>query len=148
MSPEAIAWLNRFADRPLNDYQRLALVYLRHNEQLTNSDYQRLNHVDSVTANRELRGLVQLGLIEQHRTRRWAYYTLNVPAEISVPPPPQTDEEKILAYVRKHSFIKRLDCRRLLGVTDNQARYILQKMRKQGLLRIEGGQKGARYMLP
>jgi ATP-dependent DNA helicase RecG len=70
MSPEASAWLNQFADRPLNDQQRLALVYLRHNERMTNSDYQRLNHVDSVTANRELRRLVQAGLIEQNSTRR------------------------------------------------------------------------------
>lgn len=62
MNAEAIAWLNRFADRPINDRQRLALVYLRHNQQITNFDYQRLAHVDSVTASRELRGLVQNGL--------------------------------------------------------------------------------------
>ena len=40
--------------------QRVALAYLRQHEQMTNSDYQRLNHVDSVTATRELRGLAQL----------------------------------------------------------------------------------------
>src|SRR5439155_6893443 len=107
MSPEAIAWLNQFADRPLSDRQRLALVYLRHNERMTNSDYQRLNHVDSVTANRELRGLVQANLIEQHSTRRWAYYTLNVPPEIKTLLQPQTDEERILAYVRERGSIKR-----------------------------------------
>jgi ATP-dependent DNA helicase RecG len=31
MNPDAVAWLNHFADQPLNDRQRLALVYLRHN---------------------------------------------------------------------------------------------------------------------
>jgi hypothetical protein len=46
--------------------QRLAPVYLRYNEQLTNSHYQRLNHAHSVAASRELRGLVQSGLVEQH----------------------------------------------------------------------------------
>ena len=148
MSPEAIAWLNEFADRPLNDQQRLALVYLRYNERTTNSDYQRLNHVDSVTANRELRGLVQSGLIEQHSTRRWAYYTLNVPAEAELPQPPQTDEEKVLAYVGRHGFIKRADCQRLLGITELQARYVLRKIRERGLLRLEGTRKGARYVLP
>ena len=132
MSPKAIAWLNQFADRPLGDALRLALVYLRHNEQITNSDYQRLNHVDSVTTNRELRGLVQSGLIEQHSTRRWAYYTLNAPAEAEVPQTPQTDEEKILAYVRKYGFIKRADCQRLLGINKSQARYTLQGMRERG----------------
>src|SRR2546426_6100525 len=31
MSPEAITWLNQFADQALEDRQRLALVYLQHN---------------------------------------------------------------------------------------------------------------------
>jgi predicted HTH transcriptional regulator len=95
MSPEAVTWLNQFSDRQLNDHQRLALVFLRNNEQMTNGDYQRLNHVDSVTANRELRGLAQEGLITQHSTRRWAYYTLNVSTKAQVIQQPQTDEEKI-----------------------------------------------------
>ena len=112
---------------------------------MTNSDYQRLNHVDSVTT-RELRGLVQVGLIEQHSTRRWAYYTLNVPPEAEAPPRLQTDEEKVLAYVQERGFIKRADCQRLLGVSAIQARYTLQKMRERGLLRIEGSRKGARYL--
>jgi len=148
MNSEAIEWLNQFADRPLNDHQRLALVYLRHHEQMTNSDYQRLNHVDSVTANRELRGLVQLDLIEQHSTRRWAYYTLIIPIEVKVVGPSQTDEEKVVAHVREQGFIKRSDCQRLLGLTDIQARYILQKMRTQGILRLEGSRKSAKYVLP
>ena len=148
MSPEAIAWLNHFADRPINDAQRLALIYLRYNERITNSGYQRLNHVDSVTANRELRGLVQSGLIEQHSTRRWAYYTLNAPAEAEAPQTPQTDEEKILAYVRKYGFIKRADCQRLLGINKSQTRYTLQGMRERGILLLEGARKGARYVLP
>ena len=47
MNPEAIAWLN---------------------QQITSGEYQRLDHVDSVTANRELRGLVQTGLVIQNST--------------------------------------------------------------------------------
>ena len=148
MGPEAVTWLNQFADRQLNNQQRLALVYLRHNEQITNSDYQRLNHVDSVTANRELRGLVQAGLIEQQSTRRWAFYTLSVPKEVGEVPQAQTDEEKVLAYVREHGSIKREECQRLLGITKDQARYLLGKMWRQGLLRKEGERKGTRYYLP
>jgi len=148
MSPEAIRWLNQFADRQLNDHQRLALVYLRHNDRITNSDYQRLNHVDSVTANRELRGLVQEGLIQQQSTRRWAYYILNAPEEVQVALPAQTDEEKILAYVREHGSIKREECQQLLGITRDQARYLLGKMWRQGLIRREGERKGTRYFLP
>lgn len=146
MGPQAIAWLNQFADQALEDRQRLALVYLRHNEQMTNSDYRRLNHVDSVTANRELRELVQAGLIEQSGTRRWAYYTLSSPSEMQDLSPPQSDEEQILAYVRERGFIKRADCQQLLGISAIQARYVLQKMREKGLLQLQGSRKGARYL--
>ena len=145
MSQEAVAWLNQFADRPLNDHQRLALVYLRHNKRFTNSDYQRLNHVDSVIANRELRSLVQLELIKQQSTRRWASYILNVSTEVK---PAQTAEEKILDYVRENSSITRAQCKQLIGLTEVQARYLLQKMRKGGFLRLVESGRGARYVLP
>lgn len=147
MSPEAITWLNQFAELPINDHQRLALVYLRHNDQLTNSDYQRLNHIDSVTANRELRGLVQAGLTEQHNTKRWAYYTLKVEPEIKVTQLAETDEEKVLAYVRTHGSIKRAECSQLLEITETQARYFLQKMRRAGMLKLQGSGRGAKYVL-
>ena len=65
MSPQAIAWLNQFASLPLNDRQRLALVYLRQHEQITNSEYRRLNRVDAMVAGQELRGLAETELIEQ-----------------------------------------------------------------------------------
>ena len=151
MSPEAIAWLNQFAAQPINDHQRLALVYLRLNDQITNRDYQRLNHIDSVTANRELRGLAQAGLIEQHSTRRWAYYTLKVKPETGAPqptPPVMTIEEKVLAYVRQHGSIKRAECEELLGISKDQARHLLGKMRQRGILRSEGERKATRYYLP
>lgn len=77
MSPDASKWLNQFSDQPINDQQRLALAYLRRNERMRNSDYQRLNHVDLVTANKDLRKLVQLGLIDRNGMRGLTYYTLN-----------------------------------------------------------------------
>jgi ATP-dependent DNA helicase RecG len=145
MNPQAIAWLNQFAAQPINDHQRLALVYLRHNDQIANRDYQRLNHVDSVTANRELRGLVQAELIEQHSTRRWAYYTLK--PGIGRDQSELTDEEKVLAYVRQHGSIKRDECRQLLEISIDQAKRLLTKMVQQGLLRREGATKSTRYKL-
>ncbi len=149
LNPEAVAWLNRFAEKPMNDHQRMGLVYLRHNQGMTNNDYQRLNHVDSVTATRELRNLTDYGLVDLHGSRRWAYYTLNVPVEA---PPLQTeletDEEKIMAYVREHGSIKRRECQALLNVTETQARYILKKMKDRLLLKLEGTGKPSRYLLP
>jgi predicted HTH transcriptional regulator len=149
MSPAAVTWLNQFAGQPLNDHQRLALVYLRNNPYMTNNDYRRINHVDSVTANRELRMLVQTDLIKQHSTRRWAHYTLNLSVAEQVPMLELLDEEiKIMNYIKEKGFIKRADCQRLLGVSEVKARYILKKMRDRGLLRLEGSRKDARYLLP
>lgn len=115
---------------------------------MTNSDYQRLNHVDSVTANRELRGLVQAGLIEQQSTRRWAYYTLNVPPEVKAPLPLQTDEDKILAYVRQHGSINNAECCDFIGVEPSRAWYLLKKLGVRGLLKRQGKKRWTRYVLP
>ena len=149
LNPEAVAWLNRFAEKPMNDHQRMTLVYLPHNQGMTNNDYQRLNHVDSVTATRELRNLTDYGLVDLHGSRRWAYYTLNVPVEAALLQAAlETDEEKILAYVRKYGSIKRAECQALLNVTETQARYTLKKMKDRLLLRLEGTGKLSHYLLP
>ncbi len=58
-----------------------------------------------------------------------------------------SDEERILAYVREHGFIKRADCQQLLGVDDTRAKYVLRKMKDAGLLRQEGSRRGSRYVL-
>ncbi len=149
MSTEAIAWLNRFADRELNDRQRLALVYLRHNQHITNFDYQRLAHVDPVTATRELRGLVQSGLTSQHSSRRWTHYTLNVPIEDKVEASlPFLPEDRVLDYVRRHGSISRKLCADLLNLKDSAAREILSQMRNKELLKLIGYKKSSRYVLP
>lgn len=70
-----------------------------------------------ITINWELHGSIRLSMTQQHRTKRWTYYTLNVPAELEIPPPSQTDEERILAYVREHGSIRRAECQQLLGVS-------------------------------
>jgi hypothetical protein len=97
-----IAWLNQFVVVPLNDGQRLALVYLRQNERMANPDYQRLNRVDSTAARQELRGLVQAGRVEQQSAKRWTYYTLKASRELpTTSGAPVTDEDKIIALVRE-----------------------------------------------
>ena len=58
LDQESLAWLNQFAKIPFNSRQRTALAYLRKHELMTNSDYCRLNNLDSVAATKELKGLV------------------------------------------------------------------------------------------
>jgi ATP-dependent DNA helicase RecG len=145
MSPEAITWLNQFARLPLNDRQRLALVYLRYNDQITNSDYQRLNQVDALTAGRELRGLVQAELVGQESARRWTYYTLGVPRELPGSVPSLPDEERILSFARDKGSIGNAECQALLGIDGKRAWYLLKKLAKGGLLTPTGEGKGRRY---
>jgi DNA-binding MarR family transcriptional regulator len=148
MSPEAVTWLNQFAGLALNDRQRLALVYLRHNERITNNDYQRLNRVDPLIAGKELRGLVQAGLVEQQSAKRWTYYTLKVARELPPQPALHPDEERILARVREKGSINNTECRDLLGHTLQKCSRLLKSMRRRGTLRSTGVRRWTRYELP
>ena len=86
LDPETVTWLNRYANLPINPRQRTALAYLHRHKQITNPEYCRLINVDSLMATRELRGLVDAGVISMHSTRRWAFYTLQLgQLEVSQP---------------------------------------------------------------
>ena len=148
MNPEAISWLNQFADRPLNDFQRMALVFLRANPQMTNGDYQRLNRVHSQEAGRDLRGLVQAGLVEPHGVGRGAFYTLKVSPEAPAQDLATSEEDTIVAFVRKTGSINNTQCRELLKVDDKRAGYLLKKTAQSGRLKPEGTRRWARYVLP
>ncbi|MBI5657281.1 MAG: putative DNA binding domain-containing protein [Geobacter sp.] len=151
LSPEAIAWLNQFAGVPLNDRQRLALVYLRQRDQITNADYRRLNHVEALRAGQELRELAQTGLVDQHSSGRWTHYTLddsfNRPVEETAVEMPLTDEAKIIAFVRENRSINNAECRSLLGVNLRRATYLLNKLVGECFLEREKGKRWARYSL-
>jgi ATP-dependent DNA helicase RecG len=148
MNPEAIYWLNQFASLPLNDRQRLTLVYLRQHEQITNSDYRRLNRIDVVMAGQELQRLVEVGLIEQQGVGRWTSYQLKASPELSEEREQQTDEDRIVAYVRSHNSITNVECRTLLSIEEHQAYYLLKKLCDTGRLKPAGVGKGRRYVLP
>jgi len=156
MTPEAISWLNHFSHLPLNDQQRLALVYLRQHSHIDNRDYRRLNRVDMITGGQDLRDMVHTGLVEQTGFGRWTKYVLKVKGlridnsvhksdeeKIS-----QTDEEKILAYAQKHGSINNTKCRDLLVVDSNRASYLLKKMAKTGILKQDGSRRWTKYSLP
>ena len=53
---------------------------LMNNEQMTQSDYQRLNEVEPAVARAELRALVGTGFVAEHSAGGRTYYTLNAPA--------------------------------------------------------------------
>jgi ATP-dependent DNA helicase RecG len=146
MSPEAIAWLNQFADRPLNDRQRVALAFLRQHGSMANPDYRRLNRVDAIVAGQELRALVDAGLVEQDGFGRWTSYRLKVSTEIAVAQS-ESGEERIVAWVKKNGSITNGQCQQLLGVDAARAYYLLTKLADAKRLRPIGTGKGRKYRL-
>jgi predicted HTH transcriptional regulator len=148
MSPEAIRWLNQFAALPLNDRQRVALVYLRQHDRMTNPDYRRLNRVEAAVAGQELRGLVDTNLVEQDGVGRWTTYSLKVPAELPEQREPVTEEDKILGHVRETGSITSQECQRLLGVGADRAYHLLKKLTDTGHLKPQGRGRWRKYVLP
>jgi ATP-dependent DNA helicase RecG len=150
MSPEAIRWLNQFATLPLNDRQRVALVYLRQHDRIANADYRRLNRVESLLAGQELRGLVEAGLVEQEGVGRSTKYALKVAREAPGPEPerPPTDEDRILAHVRAKGAITNRETQTLLGVNSDRAHYLLRKLTDAHSLIATGTGKGRKYQFP
>jgi ATP-dependent DNA helicase RecG len=147
LAPKTVAWLNQFARYPLADAQRIALAYLRTNPRMTNSDYRRLNNTSTVEATRELRELVDLGLVEMHGTRRWAYYTLveKIDARREIEDQPT---RLILSYLDEHGSITNRECRELFGWEEEKrgmAYRLLKRLVREGRLRQDGQGRWTRY---
>lgn len=80
-------------------------------------------------------------VFEDRRTAFLVKFYQVMPAKLS------EEEQIVLAYVKEHGSIKRAEAQKLLEVSDRRAKYVLEKMEKARLLRQEGQQKGARYLL-
>lgn len=144
---KAVVWLGKLSAVHLNDHQRLALLYMRRHDRMANRDYQRLNSVDGPTATKDLRGLVDAGLVSQYGTRGGAYYGL-VHALCEAPLQRELvldREQVVLRYAEEHGSVTNADVQRLLGVNVRQASYILKRMMQTGLLKSEGKKKGNKY---
>ena len=148
MTPQAIQWLNQFSHLPLNDHQRLALVYLKQNHDIDNQDYRRLNRVDMMTAGQDLRGLVQAGLLEQAGFGRWTKYRLKVSIAENGESTIGENEGKIISYIQQKGSITNAECRELLGTNLDDTSYILKKMTGNGAIKRLGKGRWTRYELP
>lgn len=152
LSGEGVDWLNGVAAALLvSDRQRLALLYLRHNERMTNSDYRRLHRVDSRVAARELQELVTLGAVDMRGVRGGAHYVLTLPVAMPqrVAEPPSSESEQILAFVLRNGFITNGQCRELLGIASRErVRRLLGRLVDEGRLEMVGQRRGTRYVLP
>lgn len=152
LDQESLAWLNQFASVPLNSRQRTALAYLHKHEQITNGEYCRLNSVDSVTATKDLKGLVDNAMVQMNGTRRWAYYRL---VEQIVAPAKLIDmdlsprHKVIVEYVKTHGSITTAEYVNITGgkFAERTARKDLETLEQMGFLQRKGQTKGVYYIL-
>jgi ATP-dependent DNA helicase RecG len=96
--------------------------------------------IDTMLDAMQKRGL-PAPVFEDKRTAFLVKFYHVTPAELS------EEEQRIIAYVKEHGTIRRSEAQKLLEVSDRRARYVLETMVKARLLRQEGRQKGARYLL-
>jgi len=96
--------------------------------------------IDAMRDAMQKRGL-PAPFFEDKRTAFLLKFYQKTPVEV----PLAEEEQRILAYVRKHGSIRRADAQELLGANEAQARYLLQKMQKAGQLRKEGRYRDTRY---
>lgn len=82
LDQETLDWIARFAGSVLSDEKRLALAYVRQHGEITNAEYRRLTGQDSREVSRDLRNLVEGGLLAQTGSRRWAVYRLDAPKKL------------------------------------------------------------------
>jgi ATP-dependent DNA helicase RecG len=137
---ETMRWLKQFPLEKLNARQRRVLAYCRQSGKgyFTLRDYVRENHIDKDASKKEIRELVEHGVIELVGNRKAAkYYPLMQRGTI---------EEKLREYFSRHDFLKNATYRALAGgVHRLTALKQLKDLEQRGLLRKEGKGKGTRY---
>jgi ATP-dependent DNA helicase RecG len=146
---ETLEWLASIGADELSDNQRVGLALLRNGQSLSNEVYRKFNNIGSRVATRELRELVQRGLIHSVSSGRWTYrpadaakmprqpdLPIEVPPTVSVQaqdlPKPATD---ILQLLGKGEELSSSEIAGTLALPGSTTRYWLRRLRQQG--RIE-----------
>ena len=92
--------------------------------------------------------MVHAGLIEPHGLGRWTSYSLRVPRDATVTVTVPSEEEQILAHVKKNGSITSAECQKLLGLDGKKAWYRLKRMTESKQLKPQGEGRWRRYVLP
>ncbi|WP_343443991.1 ATP-binding protein [Micromonospora schwarzwaldensis] len=155
LDEEAISWLGSLGRGPLSRSQMAALVVMRNGTTMTNSGYRATTGVpDSRVASRELRDLVDRGLVTLHGSGGGAIYQIAVGSvpnlfEISeIPPPPtapspaasekaSSNETAILSALGG-ARLTRAELQAATGLKPHQVSHALRLLRAHGLVRMIG----------
>lgn len=139
----ALAWLSSLGLSPLSRAQMTALVMMRNGIRMTNSTYRASTGVqDSRTATRELRELVDAGVVEQVGTRGTATYELSrhdSGSRLSRPSGPSlTDNEMRVQATLEQAPLSRAEIEQATGLTKDQVLHALQTLRQKGRVAFNG----------
>lgn len=147
---EALNWLSQLSSDPLSKPQMTALVMMRNGEVMSNSSYRAATGVqDSRAASRDLKDLVEKGLVEQVGTRGSTVYTLasqideyiedTIPIETqSENTEPLSDlQSKVLSTLSKNPLL-RSEIEEQSGLDSSQVRGALKALRSKGRVQLVG----------
>ena len=102
-----------------------------------------------------LENLVEMGLVEGRGQRRGRTYLLSAGVYCALGQPesyvrvrgfePEQMEQMVLQYVRAHGRITRREVVKLCRINENQAAYLLTKLKRRGLIHLVGSGRSAHY---
>ena len=140
-------WVAHVRALPITNRQRRILVAWPRGT-FANADYQQLNQVDRDVAYRDLKDLVERGLISAPTgTGRGARYrvTDEARAGIAALPTARSPEAALVALMTAQGSVQNADYRDCFGVTRHEATDALAALVDEGVLTREGARRGTRY---
>ncbi|MCO8277138.1 putative DNA binding domain-containing protein [Actinoplanes sp. TRM 88003] len=148
LDEETLVWLTSLPVPPLSRSQMTALAMMRNGVVFTNSSYRAATGVlDSRTATRELKELVDAGVVEQTGTRGSTAYQVVRPAPEATRGNPRLsgNEKRILAALADGP-LSRLDLEAATGLNKDQVHYGLQTLRGKGRIELLGKPQSRRAL--
>lgn len=123
----------------LQQRDRLLLLTVVREGQVTNARAREVLQVDSVQARASLQRLRDAGLLNQHGTKRRAYYTLGTIG-------PERSVETIVLDAARSGYVTNQRVRDLTGLDRVEARNLLRRLVDEGKLEQVGERRGTRYV--
>lgn len=131
----------------------MILRYLAENKKMKLSDAQELTQTPIEEARKSCSNLVKMGMLElagkEYMLTARVYDAIKTDVEYTRDRVVQyiKAKDRIMDYLGRNDFIKNEIIRELCGYTRQQARVTVEKMCSEGLIRMVGKGRGARYIL-
>ncbi len=144
--PETLHWLAQFKALELNGNQKRILVYAKeHGGAFTSREYQKLVGVDIYAASRDIKDLINRGLVKLRRKGGRVYELISAAAVGTTAEKP-SEYAALEPVLKAQGYVKNEDIRRVMGVSVKQATRLAARLVATGWLRAVGSFKSRRYI--